>query len=89
MRHKVHLNTFGFFKDGYMVVNVSSLSVPAPEGATDKDLIVSAFPGHQALMLLCFFDESFAPYLNEKYQNMEKIKLVSRHQIILFLTFKL
>lgn len=37
VRHKVHLNTFGFFKDGYMVVNVSSLSVNEPEGATDKD----------------------------------------------------
>ncbi|GAB1286206.1 Protein GPR107 [Apodemus speciosus] len=37
VRHKVHLNTFGFFKDGYMVVNVSSLSVNEPEGATSKD----------------------------------------------------
>ncbi|KAM9207157.1 protein GPR107 [Dugong dugon] len=37
VRHKVHLNTFGFFKDGYMVVNVTSLSVNKPEGATDKD----------------------------------------------------
>ncbi|CAO2598012.1 Protein GPR107 [Lemmus lemmus] len=33
VRHKVHLNTFGFFKDGYMVVNVSSLSVNEPKGA--------------------------------------------------------
>lgn len=87
MRHKVHLNTFGFFKDGYMVVNVSSLSVT--EGATDKDLTVSSFPGQQGLTLLCFLDESFAPYLSEKCQNMEKIKLVNRHQIILFSTFKL
>nr|XP_054093027.1 protein GPR107 isoform X2 [Callithrix jacchus] len=31
VRHKVHLNTFGFFKHGYMVVNVSSLSVNEPE----------------------------------------------------------
>ncbi|KAK2490479.1 hypothetical protein MC885_001589 [Smutsia gigantea] len=37
VRHKVHLNTFGFFKDGYMKVNVSSLSVNEPPGATDKD----------------------------------------------------
>ncbi|KAL6055000.1 hypothetical protein STEG23_029182 [Scotinomys teguina] len=35
VRHKVHLNTFGFFKDGYMVVNVSSLSVNEPKGAVD------------------------------------------------------
>ncbi|XP_004463108.1 protein GPR107 [Dasypus novemcinctus] len=40
VRHKVHLNTFGFFKDGYMVVNVSSLSVNEPEGATDKDVTI-------------------------------------------------
>ncbi|XP_015423490.1 PREDICTED: protein GPR107 isoform X2 [Myotis davidii] len=38
VRHKVHLNTFGFFKDGSMVVNVVSLSVT--EGATDKDLTI-------------------------------------------------
>ncbi|XP_069914173.1 protein GPR107 [Oryctolagus cuniculus] len=37
VRHKVHLNTFGFFKDGYMQVNVSSLSVSEPERAADKD----------------------------------------------------
>ncbi|XP_037000885.2 protein GPR107 [Artibeus jamaicensis] len=40
VRHKVHLNTFGFFKDGYMMVNVSSLSVREPEGAMDKDLMI-------------------------------------------------
>ncbi|XP_040860261.1 protein GPR107 isoform X1 [Ochotona curzoniae] len=40
VRHKVHLNTFGFFKDGYMAVNVSSLSVSEPEGATDKDAAI-------------------------------------------------
>nr|XP_019584408.1 PREDICTED: protein GPR107 isoform X1 [Rhinolophus sinicus] len=40
VRHKVHLNTFGFFKDGYMVVNVSRLSVKDPEGATHKDTTI-------------------------------------------------
>ncbi|XP_068827609.1 protein GPR107 isoform X1 [Capricornis sumatraensis] len=40
VRHKVHLNTFGFFKNGYMKVNVSSLSVNEPKGATDKDLTI-------------------------------------------------
>uniref|UniRef100_A0A8C5NXH6 G protein-coupled receptor 107 n=1 Tax=Jaculus jaculus TaxID=51337 RepID=A0A8C5NXH6_JACJA len=39
VRHKVHLNTFGFFKDGYMVVNVSSLSVNELGGATDDTMI--------------------------------------------------
>ncbi|XP_023601718.1 protein GPR107 isoform X3 [Myotis lucifugus] len=38
VRHKVHLNTFGFFKNGSMVVTVNSLSVT--EGATDKDLTI-------------------------------------------------
>ncbi|KAM4876927.1 protein GPR107 [Thomomys bottae] len=37
VRHKVHLNTFGFFKDGYMVVNVSSFSMNEPEQASDKN----------------------------------------------------
>uniref|UniRef100_A0A5F5Q0X3 G protein-coupled receptor 107 n=1 Tax=Equus caballus TaxID=9796 RepID=A0A5F5Q0X3_HORSE len=40
VRHKVHLNTFGFFKDGYMVVTVSSLSVNVPEGAADKEPVI-------------------------------------------------
>ncbi|XP_067599084.1 protein GPR107 [Pseudorca crassidens] len=40
VRHKVHLNTFGFFKNGYMMVNVSSLSVSEPQGATDKDATI-------------------------------------------------
>lgn len=37
VRHKVHLNTFGFFKNGYMLVNVSSLSVNEPRRTMDKD----------------------------------------------------
>ncbi|XP_010888016.2 protein GPR107 [Esox lucius] len=27
IRHKVHLNTFGFYKNGYMIVNMSSLTL--------------------------------------------------------------
>jgi hypothetical protein len=49
VRHKVHLNTFGFFKDGYMVVNVSSLSVSEHAGA-DKDAAVSNCPGWVGLI---------------------------------------
>lgn len=44
MRHKVHLNTFGFFKDGYMVVNVSSLSVNEPKGAVGTSGEASVSP---------------------------------------------
>ncbi|NWZ20058.1 GP107 protein, partial [Asarcornis scutulata] len=33
VRQKVHLNTFGFFKDGFMKVNVSNLSLKPPVSA--------------------------------------------------------
>ncbi|XP_035197224.1 protein GPR107 [Oxyura jamaicensis] len=33
VRQKVHLNTFGFFKDGFMKVNVSNLSLKPPMSA--------------------------------------------------------
>ncbi|XP_012627685.1 protein GPR107 isoform X1 [Microcebus murinus] len=56
VRHKVHLNTFGFFKDGYMVVNVSSLSVKEPEG--DKDTTVG-------FSLDRTKNDGFASYLDE------------------------
>ncbi|KAM6431468.1 protein GPR107 isoform 1-T1 [Liasis olivaceus] len=36
MRLKVHLNTFGFFKDGFMKVTINYLSV----GETDKNILV-------------------------------------------------
>uniref|UniRef100_A0A8C2SHU6 GOST seven transmembrane domain-containing protein n=1 Tax=Capra hircus TaxID=9925 RepID=A0A8C2SHU6_CAPHI len=37
VRHKVHLNTFGFFKNGYMKVNVSSLSIGFSLDRTKND----------------------------------------------------
>lgn len=65
-----------------MVVNVSSLSVNEPEGATDKDTTVSAFPGGQGLFLSCRVDESVTPHFSTKDQNVEKIKLVDGLQIV-------
>ncbi|XP_069870948.1 protein GPR107 [Dipodomys merriami] len=59
VRHKVHLNTFGFFKDGYMVVNVSSLSVNEPEQATDKD------PDGIGFSLDRTKNDGFSSYLDE------------------------
>ncbi|XP_042537024.1 protein GPR107 [Dipodomys spectabilis] len=59
VRHKVHLNTFGFFKDGYMVVNVSSLSVNEPEQATDKD------PDRIGFSLDRTKNDGFSSYLDE------------------------
>ncbi|XP_017665800.1 PREDICTED: protein GPR107 isoform X2 [Lepidothrix coronata] len=40
VRQKVHLNTFGFFKDGFMRVNVSNLSLKQPKGYDMKGLSV-------------------------------------------------
>ncbi|XP_051663389.1 protein GPR107 isoform X3 [Manacus candei] len=40
VRQKVHLNTFGFFKDGFMIVNVSNLSLKQPRGYDMKGLSV-------------------------------------------------
>uniref|UniRef100_A0A8C6YBB2 G protein-coupled receptor 107 n=1 Tax=Naja naja TaxID=35670 RepID=A0A8C6YBB2_NAJNA len=39
LRQKVHLNTFGFFQNGFMRVNVNSLSVKSM-GESDKDIQV-------------------------------------------------
>lgn len=71
-----------------MVVNVSSLSVNEPEGATDKDTTVSAFREIKVFTRFCCVDESFTPppHLNMKYPNVEKIKLGgwASSQIVLF-----
>ncbi|XP_032564189.1 protein GPR107 isoform X1 [Chiroxiphia lanceolata] len=40
VRQKVHLNTFGFFKDGFMRVNVSNLSLKQLRGSDMKGLSV-------------------------------------------------
>ncbi|XP_027505590.1 protein GPR107 isoform X1 [Corapipo altera] len=40
VRQKVHLNTFGFFKDGFMRVNVSNLSLKQLRGSDMKGLLV-------------------------------------------------
>lgn len=81
MRHKVHLNTFGFFKDGYMKVNVSSLSVKEPEGATHKDPTVSAFPGAPGLSPSLVPRGEPWPALYRRCQDSERSRLVSRHEI--------
>ncbi|XP_057610871.1 protein GPR107 [Chionomys nivalis] len=58
VRHKVHLNTFGFFKDGYMVVNVSSLSVNEPKGAVGTS-------GEIGFSLDRTKNDGFSSYLDE------------------------
>ncbi|XP_061119545.1 protein GPR107 isoform X1 [Conger conger] len=39
VRRKVHLNTFGFYKDGYMAVNMSRLSLSDSPGNIDSSTI--------------------------------------------------
>lgn len=48
----MHLNTFGFFKGGFMKVNVSSLSLKPPVGSDDKSsLLVSYLETNDCIQL--------------------------------------
>ncbi|XP_026567959.1 protein GPR107 isoform X1 [Pseudonaja textilis] len=58
LRQKVHLNTFGFFQDGFMRVTVNSLSVQSV-GESDKDIQVG-------FSLDRTQNDGFPTYLNEK-----------------------
>uniref|UniRef100_A0A8C6YBA4 G protein-coupled receptor 107 n=1 Tax=Naja naja TaxID=35670 RepID=A0A8C6YBA4_NAJNA len=58
LRQKVHLNTFGFFQNGFMRVNVNSLSVKSM-GESDKDIQVG-------FSLDRTQNDGFPTYLNEK-----------------------
>ncbi|XP_074149971.1 protein GPR107 [Sminthopsis crassicaudata] len=75
VRHKVHLNTFGFFKDGSMVVNVSSLSVKGNEGPSAKI----------GFSLDRTKNDGFSPYLDEDmdYCIFKKMQSVSVTLLIL------
>ncbi|XP_021546859.1 protein GPR107 isoform X1 [Neomonachus schauinslandi] len=76
VRRKVHLNTFGFFKDGYMVVNVSSLSVNDPARATDKDTSIG-------FSLDRTKNDGFSSYLDEDNYCILKKQSVSVTLLIL------
>uniref|UniRef100_A0A8D0H2M7 G protein-coupled receptor 107 n=1 Tax=Sphenodon punctatus TaxID=8508 RepID=A0A8D0H2M7_SPHPU len=43
VRQKVHLNTFGFFKDGFLNVTVHKLTVKRPTGAERSNFMVGAY----------------------------------------------
>ncbi|XP_070614751.1 protein GPR107 isoform X1 [Erythrolamprus reginae] len=58
LRQKVHLNTFGFFQDGFMKVMVNNLSVKSL-GESDKDIQVG-------FSLDRTQNDGFPTYLNEK-----------------------
>ncbi|NXW62222.1 GP107 protein, partial [Eurystomus gularis] len=60
VRQKVHLNTFGFFKDGFMKVNVSSLSLKPPVGPDDKSSLLVGFSLDRTR------NDGFSTYLDEE-----------------------
>ncbi|NXC58460.1 GP107 protein, partial [Aleadryas rufinucha] len=60
VRQKVHLNTFGFFKDGFMRVSVSNLSLKPALGPDDMDSLSVGFS------LDRIRNEGFSTYLDEQ-----------------------
>ncbi|NXT24892.1 GP107 protein, partial [Syrrhaptes paradoxus] len=60
VRQKVHLNTFGFFKNGFMKVNVSNLSLKPPVGSGDKNSLSVGFSLDRTR------NDGFSTYLDEE-----------------------
>ncbi|NWR34850.1 GP107 protein, partial [Tachuris rubrigastra] len=60
VRQKVHLNTFGFFKDGFMRVNVSNLSLKLPVDSGDMKGLSVGFSLDRTR------NDGFSTYLDEE-----------------------
>ncbi|XP_027767474.1 protein GPR107 isoform X1 [Empidonax traillii] len=60
VRQKVHLNTFGFFKDGFMRVNVSNLSLKPLVGSDDMKGLSVGFSLDRTR------NDGFSTYLDEE-----------------------
>ncbi|KFO82468.1 Protein GPR107, partial [Cuculus canorus] len=60
VRQKVHLNTFGFFKNGFMTVNVSNLSLKPPVSPDDKSSLSVGFSLDRTR------NDGFSTYLDEE-----------------------
>ncbi|NWY96831.1 GP107 protein, partial [Loxia curvirostra] len=60
VRQKVHLNTFGFFKDGFMRVNVSNLSLNPEPSPDDMDSLSVGFSLDRTR------NDGFSTYLDEE-----------------------
>ncbi|XP_064325141.1 protein GPR107 isoform X2 [Phalacrocorax carbo] len=60
VRQKVHLNTFGFFKEGFMKVHVSNLSLKPPVGLDDKSSLSVGFSLDRTR------NDGFSTYLDEE-----------------------
>ncbi|NXG62219.1 GP107 protein, partial [Hemiprocne comata] len=81
VRQKVHLNTFGFFKNGFMKVNVSSLSLKPPD---DKNSLSVGFSLDRTR------NDGFSTYLDEEvdYCILKKKPEQDVSVVILLLDFK-
>ncbi|NXI56349.1 GP107 protein, partial [Chloroceryle aenea] len=84
VRQKVHLNTFGFFKDGFMKVNVSSLSLKPPVSSDDKNNLLVGFSLDRTR------NDGFSTYLDEEvdYCVLKKKPEQDVSVVILLLDFK-
>ncbi|XP_062446715.1 protein GPR107 [Rhea pennata] len=84
VRQKVHLNTFGFFKDGFMKVNVSNLSLKPPAGSDDKSSSAVGFSLDRTR------NDGFSTYLDEEvdYCILKKKPEQDVSVVILLLDFK-
>ncbi|NWH50922.1 GP107 protein, partial [Fregata magnificens] len=83
VRQKVHLNTFGFFKDGFMKVHVSNLSLKPPAGSDENSLSVG-------FSLDRTRNDGFSTYLDEEmdYCILKKKPEQDVSVVILLLDFK-
>ncbi|XP_003211308.1 protein GPR107 isoform X1 [Meleagris gallopavo] len=84
VRQKVHLNTFGFFKNGFMKVNVSNLSLKPPVDADDKSSSSVGFSLDRTR------NDGFSTYLDEEvdYCILNKKPEQGVSVVILLLDFK-
>ncbi|NWQ85367.1 GP107 protein, partial [Burhinus bistriatus] len=84
VRQKVHLNTFGFFKDGFMKVNVSNLSLKPPVASDDKSSLSVGFSLDRTR------NDGFSTYLDEEvdYCILKKKPEPDVSVVILLLDFK-
>ncbi|KFU90614.1 Protein GPR107, partial [Chaetura pelagica] len=84
VRQKVHLNTFGFFKNGFMKVNVSSLSLNPRVSHDDKNSLSVGFSLDRTR------NDGFSTYLDEEvdYCILKKKPEQDVSVIILLLDFE-
>ncbi|NXL61218.1 GP107 protein, partial [Chordeiles acutipennis] len=84
VRQKVHLNTFGFFKGGFMKVSVRNLSLKPPVGSDDKSSLSVGFSLDRTR------NDGFSTYLDEEvdYCILKKKPEQDVSVVILLLDFK-